>query len=244
MFEIDEKLIELVRSHEELYNFDDRRYWDNVHKNKLWKEIGEQINKRADECKKRWESLRAQYRKICRSRNTKIGQPAEKFKRWKYEEEMSFILPYTKDKDRLTLVNMDLSSDDSESFTEAHNVENTPPNEVDNAQESVSILPLQVNTSNLKIVKKGQRRKATGKLTHQPSATSDETPEAGPKSDTKDALDHFFEGIKATVRTFSPMDQLTAKTRIFNIVSEIETEYVFQTDLHKPTNRASSAMSI
>ncbi|XP_066257551.1 uncharacterized protein [Euwallacea similis] len=243
MFEIDEKLIELVRSHEELYNFDDRRYWDNVHKNRLWKEIGEQVNKRGDECKKRWESLRAQYRKICRSRNTKIGQPAEKFKRWKYEEEMSFILPYTKDKDKLTLVNMDLSSDDSEGFTEGHNMENAP-NEMDVAQESVSIQPLQVDTSTLKIVKKGQRRKVTGKPAYQPSATSIETAEAGSRPEIKDALDHFFEGIKATVRTFSPMDQLTAKTRIFNIVSEIETEYVFQTDSHKPTNRASSAMSI
>jgi len=45
MSEIDEKLIELVRSHEELYNFEDQKHSDNFHKNKLWRTFGAQLNK-------------------------------------------------------------------------------------------------------------------------------------------------------------------------------------------------------
>ena len=42
---MDERLIELVRGHEELYDMSNKKYSDNLHKNKIWKVIGEEINK-------------------------------------------------------------------------------------------------------------------------------------------------------------------------------------------------------
>lgn len=42
---MDEQLIEFVRNHEELYNFADKRYSDNAHKQKLWKQIAEELQK-------------------------------------------------------------------------------------------------------------------------------------------------------------------------------------------------------
>jgi hypothetical protein len=42
---MDERPIELVRGHAELYNFTDKTYSDNVHKNKIWKEFGEILKK-------------------------------------------------------------------------------------------------------------------------------------------------------------------------------------------------------
>jgi hypothetical protein len=42
---MEERLIELVRGHAELYNFTDKRYSDNMHKNKIWKEFGEILKK-------------------------------------------------------------------------------------------------------------------------------------------------------------------------------------------------------
>lgn len=42
---MDEQIIEFVRSHEELYNFADKRYSDNAHKQKLWKEIAGELQK-------------------------------------------------------------------------------------------------------------------------------------------------------------------------------------------------------
>jgi hypothetical protein len=42
---MDEKLIESVRQHEELYGMSHRKYSDNAHEEKLWKTIGEQLKK-------------------------------------------------------------------------------------------------------------------------------------------------------------------------------------------------------
>lgn len=41
----DDKLIELVRSYEELYNMTAKKYRDNVHKDMLWQKIGDELNK-------------------------------------------------------------------------------------------------------------------------------------------------------------------------------------------------------
>ncbi|XP_047114371.1 transcription factor Adf-1-like [Schistocerca piceifrons] len=71
--EFDEYLIELVRSHSELYNMTDRRYSDSVWKETLWKEIGEEMGRPGPECKRRWVSLRDQFRK-CVIKKTKSVQ--------------------------------------------------------------------------------------------------------------------------------------------------------------------------
>jgi hypothetical protein len=42
---MDERLIELVRGHAELYNFTDKWYSNNIHNNKKWKEFGEILKK-------------------------------------------------------------------------------------------------------------------------------------------------------------------------------------------------------
>lgn len=41
---MDEKLIELVRNHEELYNMGDKLYFDTALKNRIWREIAEKLN--------------------------------------------------------------------------------------------------------------------------------------------------------------------------------------------------------
>jgi hypothetical protein len=43
--EIDEKLIELVRKCEELYDMSNKKYIDSVWKEKLWGQIGEELKK-------------------------------------------------------------------------------------------------------------------------------------------------------------------------------------------------------
>lgn len=42
---MDEGLIELVREYEELYDMSNKKYSDNLHKDNIWKLIGEKINK-------------------------------------------------------------------------------------------------------------------------------------------------------------------------------------------------------
>ena len=42
---MDEKFIELVRQYEELFDMSNKRYNDNLFKDKLWNRIGEELNK-------------------------------------------------------------------------------------------------------------------------------------------------------------------------------------------------------
>ncbi|XP_074031551.1 uncharacterized protein [Leptinotarsa decemlineata] len=99
---MDEKLIELVRNHEELYNMGDKLYFDTALKNRIWTEIAEKLNETADKCKQRWESLRSKFRKICKANGTTTGQAAKKKKKWRYEDEMTFLLPHMMDEARVS----------------------------------------------------------------------------------------------------------------------------------------------
>lgn len=46
------------------------------------------------------------------------------------------------------------------------------------------------------------------------------------EQEEKDDLYHFFEGIKRTVKKFSPTDVHLAKRKIFDIISEMEVKYL------------------
>ncbi|XP_046984347.1 transcription factor Adf-1-like [Schistocerca americana] len=85
--------MELVRSHSELYNMSDRRYSDSIRKESLWKETGLEMGRPGHECKRRWVSLRDQFRKFV-NKKTKSGQDAISNNVWKYEEVMAFLHPH------------------------------------------------------------------------------------------------------------------------------------------------------
>ncbi|XP_047108382.1 transcription factor Adf-1-like [Schistocerca piceifrons] len=111
IMEFDEYLIELVRSHSELYNMTDRRYNDSVWKETLWKEIGEEVGRPGPECKRRWVSLRDQFRKRV-IKKTKSGQAAIPKKPWKYEEIMAFLRPYMLERETVSNITADICSED------------------------------------------------------------------------------------------------------------------------------------
>ncbi|KAK8389726.1 hypothetical protein O3P69_009016 [Scylla paramamosain] len=93
-------LIELVKGKPELYDLTSLQYSDNVAK-RGWVEISRQMGCEGSKCKERWESLRAQYRKH-KNKKTKSGQAADGFQKWKFEDQMSFLLAFTKDRTRVT----------------------------------------------------------------------------------------------------------------------------------------------
>jgi len=76
-------------------------------------------------CKKTWTSLRDSYRRVLkRKRETKSGQAASQNKKWKFEDEMSFLLPFMQERDTYSNLK-DVSDDDSED----------PPNKEPNIDE-------------------------------------------------------------------------------------------------------------
>nr|CAH7768083.1 unnamed protein product [Callosobruchus chinensis] len=95
----DEKLIECVREYKELYDMSHKKYSDNLHKDKLWSKIGNEGNMPGPACKARWISLRDQLRKALKKNIPKSGQAATARKKWKYEDCMSFLIPYFKERE-------------------------------------------------------------------------------------------------------------------------------------------------
>ncbi|KAK7082419.1 hypothetical protein SK128_004946 [Halocaridina rubra] len=98
-YEKDEMLIELVKTKTELYDLTSPLYSDNVVKRRSWLEIGSHLGYEGSECKDRWESLRSQYRKRV-NKKTKIGQAPVNNQKWKYEDQMSFLSAFKKDRTR------------------------------------------------------------------------------------------------------------------------------------------------
>nr|CAD7269272.1 unnamed protein product [Timema shepardi] len=78
--ELDEKLIDLVKSHPILYQLSDKSYKDNFMKENVWIEIAASLGKAVPECKTRWRTIRDSYRKIKnkkKQKGSRAGVPAK-----------------------------------------------------------------------------------------------------------------------------------------------------------------------
>ncbi|XP_072761189.1 uncharacterized protein [Anoplolepis gracilipes] len=155
----DEKLIEYVRECEEIYNLFHPQYLNGTLKDKKWSEISNKLEQVFAACKARWNNIRDNFRKSMKKRVTKSGQAAPKNKKYKYEDQLSFLLPFMKERD--TLSNLD-------------NVEKNPGDESDHSE-----------------------------------------------NDTEE-IDVFLTGLAPTLKSLTPYYLNIAKSRIFNIIQEIE----------------------
>ncbi|KAI5708377.1 hypothetical protein M8J77_021423 [Diaphorina citri] len=246
----DEQLIELVRNVEELYDQGHKDYFVVARKNKKWNEIGVKLNQPGIACKKRWESLRGQLRKHLKARETSTGRAAKKIRKWKWEDEMAFLIPFLKDKARVSSLGGTAEDDDDDDDVDLDDPE---PQEVggfqwwddgasqDGAPQGSDVSASQDCASERKTVGASQGRapKKHRKNANSASATlmnyhirQKECEPAGisaPETQ-RDSVDLFFDSIKATVRTFSPADFYDVKTKIFNTVSQIERKYLMPQD--------------
>lgn len=110
-------------------------------------------------CKQRWQSLRDSYRRALNKRKGKTGQAATKIKKWKYEDEMSFVAPFFAEKK--TLDSVDITSDedngdhdDHTSETETNAIIETASDDVATEAQTVqSSKPVQSSVQNSKPVK-------------------------------------------------------------------------------------------
>ncbi|XP_048002110.1 uncharacterized protein LOC125238732 [Leguminivora glycinivorella] len=57
----EEKLIKMVISHDILYNPSHAHYKSNLIKDKVWKQIGKELNRNGADCKKKWKCIRDTY---------------------------------------------------------------------------------------------------------------------------------------------------------------------------------------
>ncbi|XP_023228049.1 transcription factor Adf-1-like [Centruroides sculpturatus] len=242
-----EKLIELVREYTFLYDLSDRRYSDNQRKDDAWKEIAKKLQVRDCDCKKTWALLRDAFRRAIKKRKeTKSGQASVSRKKWKYEDEMSFLLPYFKERPTIGNVpanHTDKNSDAEENCSDednqarssspeaiiAHSI--SPPKRPNITEATVT----QPSTSKKKHSISGpsqncapvqNRTKIRKKIISRP--ISSETPSntlmkfiLENKAKTND-IQQFFDSIATTVQSFPPRNRAIAKAKVFRVISEME----------------------
>jgi hypothetical protein len=96
---MEEMLIEKVRLRTFLYDTKSPDYRDQRMRANAWEEIGKELNIKPETAKDTWEKLRRCFlNALNRRRNRKSGEGAKKMVPWRFDLEMSFLLPllYTK----------------------------------------------------------------------------------------------------------------------------------------------------
>lgn len=89
-----------------------------------------------EKCKKKWASIRDQFRRTLQKRKTKSGQAAAKKQKYKYEEILEFLLPHIVERETLSNVpSMEDQKDDSESDPKVEEPEHDPESELESQNE-------------------------------------------------------------------------------------------------------------
>lgn len=174
-------------------------------------------------CKDRWEGLRGQYRKHV-NKITKSGQAATHSTKWKYEEQMSFLRPFFKDRERVTsLQQQDTEIEDTEiGDTNTQNVCNEPVHqEKDEAYDNNETIP-EAGPSRTK------KRKKEQSDTSASATLMKYLVERKKEEQPSNPIDTFFSLMATTVKKFKPVDQHLIKSKVFSLVNDVELKYLTQ----------------
>ncbi|VVC95765.1 unnamed protein product [Leptidea sinapis] len=211
-----EKLIEVVRQYKLLYDLNDKKYCDNQKKDETWIEVGRKLNMDGRECKKSWALLRDAFRRIVKKR--KNGRVSEK--KWRYEDEMAFLLPYLKLRRKTSLL------------TSSHDAE-------DEAEDVSLIDEVQpyINQPFISTSPPPKRQKLDEHAEETTSTLLMKYIIDSRKNTPSDDIEQFFAGITTTVRSFPIRERAIAKAKIFEIVSNMEIDILNSTPIaHDPLN--------
>ncbi|XP_014359072.2 uncharacterized protein LOC106711287 [Papilio machaon] len=200
---LDLKLIKLVKENNILYNSKHAKYLDFDSREVVWQKIGDALGRPALVCKSRWINMRDMMRRKVRDR---LRNPNQRVYNYKYEEELSFMLPYFKDSSN--------TNEDYTSFleTSAEGCDIEMPAEVfiDGA-DFESDRDMKPNITTMK------RKEQDHHELYQ-----DLNP--------ADPLDVFLITIGTTLRKFSPYYLNQAKSKIFQVVQDYELQQIVNKD--------------
>lgn len=189
-------------------------------------------------------------------RETKSGQAALKIKKWKFEEEMSFVVPYMQERDTCTNL-IDISDDVNEDGPNEKEYDDKNEEEGDDRSDDKDddkddgIDGEDVNESLIEDEKKKKQKEIKRKVITKVARnsgnkcqTQSESASAvmvkyllekiianariTPPTPQPSAIDTFFSSIAATVNNFSPYYQNIAKSQIFSIISELKMKQIMQ----------------
>lgn len=187
-----------------------------------------------NDCKKTWNNLRDAFRRAMKKSQTTSGQSAKYIKKWKYEEEMSFLRPHMRERD--TISSLNLSDGESEANNDENGIVEVEEGDIDfDINSSITHIntesPTTSSSAENKIRSQKELTKTNIRKRKQPTGSASatlmeyiiKTKEQNNVTETQqDGLDHFFLSIASTVKKFTPYNQNLAKAKIFSIVSDLE----------------------
>jgi hypothetical protein len=176
----------------------------------------------AAECKRKWTSLRDNFRKAIKKRKTKSGQRAKPNRPWKYETNMNFLIPFIGEREqKSSLPNepgyLNSSSDVDEETASSHDAKSSLNITV--LSSSSALLDSQDSTPS-PCCAGGRRRQL--QLPPMAQVLQNYFDSKKSKLEKSDHLKKFFDAMEETVRTFRPELQIEAKGKISALVTEYE----------------------
>ncbi|XP_013192562.1 uncharacterized protein LOC106136530 [Amyelois transitella] len=195
---LDVKLLKLVKDNPMIYNEKHPKYMDYDAREVVWQKIGDELNRPGQICKSRWINMRDMMRKKLKDR---INHKNLRRHLYKYEEELSFMLPFFRD----------IGTPSGEDYTEY--LEEEAEIELPNA-EFVS-----------EYVEDSKERVMIGNKTMKSNFES-----LSQDLNQADPLDVFLITIGSTLRKFTPYYLNQAKSKIFQVVQDYELQQIVDKD--------------
>ncbi|CAB0009170.1 unnamed protein product [Nesidiocoris tenuis] len=181
-------------------------------------------------CKTKWTHVRDQFRKTLRKR--KLGWGSTYIRKYKYEDLLQFLVPHLAERDGVPLQDLDddADDDDNENGNSAKEQELWNPGmlKIEHDTDSVS----SVDKTQLQPPEVVETRKRKTSISSDCPSNSEMFAhlfgryEKRKKSEDQHPMDAFLAGISTTLKSFDPVQQNRAKSKIFTIVQEMELEHL------------------
>ncbi|XP_023946299.1 uncharacterized protein LOC112051753 [Bicyclus anynana] len=203
---LDLTLMKLVEENPIIYNSKHPKYLDFDTREVIWQKIGDILNRPAQVAKHRWINIRDMMRRKIRDRQR---NPGHRSYRYKYETELSFMLPYYKESSQN-------SNDEYSDF-------------FDDSACDVDLPTVFVDPTE-QLTRQDVKPNITYKKHEDYNETRNEFQELNPT----DPIDVFLITIGSTLRKFSPYHLNQAKSKIFQVVQDYELQQIVDKD--QPTS--------
>lgn len=204
------------------------------------------------QCKKKWTCLRDGYRKAVKKRKPKSGDPKKKFKKWKYEDVMTFMIPFFSEREQKSNLDSDESEEETNDLIEDEEQDVERACSQTTEGENTTLLNNDNGCGNHRSQnsERASSRNSSSHCSASNSTTTDFPPTPSTsKSDSRrdqlppmaqvlknyfdhkqttklpkqsDHLHKFFDAMQETVRSFAPALQIEIKSKISQLVTEYE----------------------
>ncbi|XP_075987284.1 uncharacterized protein LOC142983952 [Anticarsia gemmatalis] len=216
---LDLKLLQLVKDNPILYNTKHSKYLDFDSREVVWQKIGDALSRPALICKSRWVNMRDMMRRKIRDR---LRNPTSHSYKYKYEDELAFMMPFFKE------IQASGTSDDFLEYEDTA-CEVEMPTEV--------FVDETLDYEEPRETKPVLKRRTEDGQTSRDNLFQDNNmyQELNPA----DPLDVFLLTIGTTLRKFSPYYLNQAKSKIFQVVQEYELQQIVDKEDQTPGSSSS-----